>query len=62
MAELLTTEDLAKRLTLRPSTIRRWARAGIIPYLRFSGKVVRFDVEAVESALRKVAAKEQADG
>jgi len=62
MGELVTSETLARRLNLRPSTIRRWARAGIIPCLKLSGKVVGFDVEVVESALRKIAAKGRTNG
>ena len=53
MGEFLTSEELAQRLRLRPSTIKRWAQEGIIPSLRLSGKVVRFDPEDVECALRK---------
>jgi len=56
MIDLLTAEELAQRLRLRPSTIKRWAHAGIIPFIRLSGKVVRFDPEDVEGALRKRAA------
>lgn len=51
--ELLTAEEMALRLRLRPSTIKRWVHEGIIPSIRVSGKVVRFDPKDVESALRK---------
>jgi excisionase family DNA binding protein len=52
MAALLTAEQLASELGLRPGTIKRWARAGIIPSLRLSGKVIRFDPDAVGQVLR----------
>lgn len=45
--ELLTAEELATRLRVRPGTIRVWARRGRIPSVRLSPKVVRFDFGAV---------------
>jgi excisionase family DNA binding protein len=51
--ELVTAEDLAHRLRLRPSTIRRWARAGRIPAVRVTAKVVRYDLAEVMRALRE---------
>jgi excisionase family DNA binding protein len=57
MSVLLTAEELAQRLRLQPSTVKRWAQEGIIPALRLSGKVVRYDWEAVENALREHAAR-----
>jgi excisionase family DNA binding protein len=55
MSELLTADELAQRLRLRPGTVRRWALAGKIPAIRISAKVVRFDPADVERALRKAA-------
>ncbi len=49
--ELLTAEELAARLRLRPSTVRRWARRRRIPAIRISPKVVRFDPSTVIDAL-----------
>lgn len=48
-----TAEELAERLTLKPKTIRDWARQGVIPSLRISPKVIRFDFDEVEKALRQ---------
>ena len=49
MSNLITAEELATILGLRPNTVKQWARAGIIPSLKLSAKVVRFDpVEVVE--------------
>ncbi len=45
--DLLTAEELAERLHVRPSTVREWARRGRIPTVRLSAKVVRYDLSAV---------------
>jgi excisionase family DNA binding protein len=51
----LTPGELASLLQLRPSTIKTWAREGRIPSLRFSKGFVRFELEAVTAALKRVA-------
>jgi len=49
MDQLLTTEELAKRLRVNPSTIRRWRLDDVgPPYLRV-GTVYRYPVSALES-------------
>jgi excisionase family DNA binding protein len=48
----LTTEELARHLRVRASTIRRWAHAGHIPVTRLSSRVLRFDIASVITALR----------
>jgi predicted site-specific integrase-resolvase len=50
--ELLTANQLAEHLQIRPRTVRLWARQGRIPTVRLSPKVVRFDWGAVLAALR----------
>ena len=50
--ELLTAEELAERLRVRPSTIRLWAREGLIPVVKIGAKVLRFDVADVLAALK----------
>lgn len=57
MGKLVTAEQLAEYLSLRPGTIRRWMRAGIIPCLKLSGKVIRFDLDEVNAALHRQAAE-----
>ncbi len=51
MCELLTAGELAERLRIKPSTVSVWARAGRIPSIKLSRKVIRFDVVAVIDAL-----------
>jgi len=53
MRELLTTEEVAARLRVRPDTIRRWVRRGLIPVLRVSPKVMRFDLAEVVRAFQE---------
>jgi excisionase family DNA binding protein len=49
--DLLTADELAYRLGVKPGTIREWHRAGRIPCRRLSRKVLRFDLAAVLAAL-----------
>ncbi len=53
MNELLTAEELGKRLRLRPDTIKSWARRGLIPSIRATNKTRRFDIAEVIEALRR---------
>lgn len=50
--ELITAEELGKRLRIRPATIRLWTRDGIVPAIRITGKVIRYDAVEVVAALR----------
>ncbi len=49
--EYLTADELARRLGLRPDTVRQWARKRRIPAIRLSPKVIRFDLDKVMSFL-----------
>jgi excisionase family DNA binding protein len=49
--ELLTADELAGRLHVRPSTIKRWSREGRIPAVRVTPKVVRYDLAEVVRAI-----------
>lgn len=51
--ELLTSDELSARLKVRPDTIREWSRNGLIPSVRITAKIVRFDYEAVVAKLKK---------
>jgi predicted site-specific integrase-resolvase len=52
---LLTANQLAERLHIRPRTVQAWARLGRIPTVKLSAKVVRFDWQAVLTVLREQA-------
>jgi excisionase family DNA binding protein len=58
--ELLTVNQLAERLHVRPRTVQVWARQGRIPSVKLSAKVVRFDWDAVLTALRDQAKPREA--
>ena len=51
--ELLTAAELGARLRVRPATIRLWTRDGIVPAVRITGKIIRYDVTEVVAALRQ---------
>jgi excisionase family DNA binding protein len=61
MARLLNTVELAEQLQLHPETIRRMAREKTIPVVRFC-RVLRFDPEAVEAAIRSNVAAASGSG
>jgi excisionase family DNA binding protein len=50
--QLLTVEDVAKRLDASVLTIRRWVREGQLPALRLGGRFIRLDWEEVVAALK----------
>ena len=52
--ELLTTDQLAERLNVKPRTIQGWGRTGRIPSVRISHKVIRYDWQKVFEALRSM--------
>jgi excisionase family DNA binding protein len=54
MDELLTAEDLAKRLRVSADTVRRWAREGRVPEVRLSRKVRRFRMADVAEAIESL--------
>lgn len=45
--ELLTPSQIASALQVKKTTILEWSRAGRIPVIRLSKRVVRFDLDAV---------------
>ena len=52
-ADLLTAKELAGRLKVTPGTVRAWARAKLIPAIRVTPKVIRFDYGDVVAVLRR---------
>ena len=55
--ELITADELGKRLRVQPATIRLWTREGIVPAVRITGKVIRYDALEVVAALRQRASQ-----
>lgn len=47
MHKLLTTEEVADLLNVKPATIRKWVHLQEIPVVRL-GRAVRFRVDALE--------------
>ena len=50
--KLVTAKVLAEHFTVGIETITRWARLGVIPSVRPSRRILRFDLAEVERALR----------
>ncbi|MCP4583674.1 MAG: helix-turn-helix domain-containing protein [candidate division Zixibacteria bacterium] len=50
MEKLLTVEQIAEHLQMKPSTIYQWTHQGFIPYIKL-GNRVRFKVSHVEKWL-----------
>jgi len=53
--KLMTAEEIAEGLNVSPSTVKEWGREGKIPRVKVSHKIIRYDPEAVQSALLKMA-------
>jgi len=51
MSDLVTAKTLAEEYGVRRETILRWAREGLIPSLRISRGVTRFDPGEVRRVL-----------
>jgi excisionase family DNA binding protein len=49
--KLLTCDELAEALRLRPATIRRWTYAGRIPAVRVGRRSVRYRLREVARVL-----------
>lgn len=56
-SDLLTKEQIGKRLSIKPETIARLARQGKIPQIKISHKIVRYDYSAVIAALQPSAGR-----
>ena len=50
---ILTAYELGNFLDLAESTIRKWAKSGLIPVIKPTPKVIRFDVGDVVAALKQ---------
>lgn len=49
--KLLTCDELAEALKLRPATIRRWTYARRIPAVRIGARAVRYRLRDVERVI-----------
>lgn len=53
--QFVSAAEVGDALGVNIRTILIWARKGIIPCLRLSSRVIRFDMKEVEAALREKA-------
>lgn len=53
MQTLVKTKDVAQRFGVTIYTIRNWVRGGLIPVVRPTKQTLRFNIDAVDEALRK---------
>jgi excisionase family DNA binding protein len=58
--QLLTAEEVADRLRVKPDTIVVWARQGRIPAHRQSRKVIRFSLSEVIASLESATMSDSA--
>ena len=59
--EIVTVTQLAKRLQLKPETIRIWARKGLIPSLHPTPKTIRFEMDSVLAAIEEITKRKGAE-
>jgi len=45
---LITANEVAKRLSVAPKTVRKWAKMGRIPVTALPGNNLRFDEAVIE--------------
>ena len=50
--DLMTAAELAEHLRVKPSTVKRWSRLGLIPTVRLSPKLPRFNLAEAVKALQ----------
>lgn len=61
VATLLTTTEAAEAAAVAPSTIKRWADQGILPFSRTAGGHRRFERHVIDRLLREQPASVSAD-
>ena len=49
----LTAEEIAEKLRVPVSTVREWSREGVIPSVRISHKVIRYEWAEVVKAIQQ---------
>jgi len=50
---LITAKEVAKRLSVAPKTVRKWARLGRIPVTALPGNNLRFDEVVIQNWIEK---------
>lgn len=58
--EFLTARQLAAILQVSESTVRRLARAGRIPSIQLTARIIRFNLSAVREHLTKTGSRQRA--
>lgn len=53
----VSAAEVGDTLDVNIRTVLNWARNGVIPCLRLSSRVIRFDMAEVEAALREKASQ-----
>jgi len=53
MNSLLTPDQIAQVLGVKPSTIYQWTHQGYIPHVKL-GRLVRFDLRVIEQWLQRL--------
>ena len=51
--DLLTAEQLADRLGVKPRTVKQWSQDGLIPAKRLTPKVIRYSLDDVIASLQE---------
>ena len=51
--ELLTADEVAKRLNVTTATVRHWTRNKLIPHLKIGMKTIRYEWDAVLEAVAR---------
>ena len=51
--DLLTAEQLANRLGVKPRTVKQWHQTGLIPATRLTPKVIRYNLDDVVASLQE---------
>ena len=52
MMKLMTVAQLARRLGIKPNTLRGWARTGAVPCIRLTSGCIRFDAREIKQMLQ----------
>jgi len=57
-AGLLSKKEVAAVLNVSPRTVDNWMVQRLIPFIRLSARLIRFDLERVKAALARYEIKE----